>query len=248
MTMTTLNGKRALVTGASRGIGKAIALALAAEGADVAITYQHSKDKAEELVTQINASGRKAFAFQADSADAKAVKESVDHAAQALGGLDILVNNAGVFQVGQLEDLTLEALDSIINVNVKSAVLTSQAALPHLQTGGRIINMGSCLADRVPMAGLTVYSMSKAALVAFTKGLARDLGARGINVNIVHPGPTDTDMNPADGEHAAAQSAGIALGHYGTAEDVAAMVTFLSGPGAKHITGSGFAVDGGINA
>lgn len=246
--MTTLNGKRALVTGASRGIGKAIALALAAEGADVAITYEHSKEKAEDLVAQIKESGGNAYAFQADSAKPKAVKDSVDQAAEALGGLDILVNNAGIFQFGALEELELEVLDSVINVNIKSAILASQAALAHLPQGGRIINMGSCLADRVPLAGLSIYSMSKSALIAFTKGLARDLGPRGINVNIVHPGPTDTDMNPASGENAPAQSAGIALGHYGSSEDVAAMVTFLSGPGARHITGAGFAVDGGINA
>lgn len=246
--MKTLNGKRALVTGASRGIGKAIALALATEGADVAITYEHSREKAEDLITQIRASGQNAYAFQADSANPKAVKDSVDQAAKALGGLDILINNAGIFQFGSLDDLELSVLDSVISVNIKSAILASQAALAHLPQGGRIINMGSCLADRVPSAGLSIYSMSKAALVAFTKGLARDLGPRGINVNIVHPGPTDTDMNPASGENAPAQSAGIALGHYGSSEDVAAMVTFLSGPGAKHISGSGFAVDGGVNA
>lgn len=246
--MSSLNGKRALVTGASRGIGKAIALALAAEGAAVAITYERSRDKAQAVVAQIISAGGNAYAFQADSADAKAVRDSVSNAVQALGGLDILVNNAGIFQFGSLEELDLEVLDSVINVNIKSAIIASQAALPHLPQGGRIINMGSCLADRVPLSGLSVYSMSKAALTAFTKGLARDLGPRGINVNIVHPGPTDTDMNPANGENASSQSAGIALGHYGTSEDVAAMVTFLSGPGAKHITGSGFAVDGGINA
>lgn len=246
--MSTLYGKRALVTGASRGIGKAIALALAAQGADVAITYEHSREKAEEVVAQIIASGRKAFAIQADSALPEAVKASIDQAANALGGLDILVNNAGIFQFGTLEDLSFDALDRVINVNIKSAIIASQAALAHLKSGGRIINMGSCLAERVPAAGLSVYSMSKAALIAFTKGLARDLGPRGITVNIVHPGPTDTDMNPADSEGAPAQRAGIPLGEYGTSDDVAAMVTFLSSQSAKHITGSGFAVDGGINA
>ncbi|NVZ52534.1 3-oxoacyl-ACP reductase FabG [Pseudomonas sp. B6002] len=246
--MTTLNGKRALVTGASRGIGKAIALALAAEGADVVITYERSREKAEAVVAQIKAAGRKAFALQADSADAQAVKNSVDQAAEALGGLDILVNNAGIFQYGTLETLNLATLDAVIDVNIKSVILASQAALAHLPDGGRIINLGSCLAEQVPAAGLSIYSMSKSALIAFTQGLARDLGPRGITVNIVHPGPTDTDMNPADSEKAAASKAGIALGHYGTSEDVAAAVTFLAGPGARQITGAGLLVDGGVNA
>ncbi|MGY4640708.1 SDR family NAD(P)-dependent oxidoreductase [Pseudomonas sp. TE24901] len=246
--MTTLNGKRALVTGASRGIGKAIALALAAEGADVVITYERSREKAEAVVAQIKATGRNAFALQADSADAQAVKNSVDQAAEALGGLDILVNNAGIFQYGTLETLDLATLDAVIDVNIKSVILASQAALAHLPNGGRIINLGSCLAEQVPAAGLSIYSMSKSALIAFTQGLARDLGPRGITVNIVHPGPTDTDMNPADSEKAAASKAGIALGHYGTSEDVAAAVTFLASPGAKQITGAGLLVDGGVNA
>lgn len=242
--MGTLLGKRALVTGASRGIGKAIALALASEGADVVVTYEHSRDKAEAVVAQIQAYGRIAFALQADSGDATAVKDSVDKAAHALGGLDILVNNAGIFQFGTLDTLDLEQLDALISVNIKSAIIASHAALAHLPEGGRIINLGSCLADRVPSAGLSLYSMTKAALIAFTKGLARDLGPRGITVNIVHPGPTDTDMNPANPD----KLAGIALGRYGTSEDVAAMVAFLAGPGARQITGSGFAVDGGSNA
>ncbi|WP_338721546.1 3-oxoacyl-ACP reductase family protein [Pseudomonas tolaasii] len=246
--MTTLNGKRALVTGASRGIGKAIALALAAEGADVVITYERSREKAEAVVAQIKAGGRNAVALQADSADARAVKNSVDQAAEALGGLDILVNNAGIFQYGTLETLDLATLDAVIDVNIKSVIIASQAALAHLPNGGRIINLGSCLAEQVPTAGLSVYSMSKSALIAFTKGLARDLGPRGITVNIVHPGPTDTDMNPADSEKAAASKAGIALGHYGTSEDVAAAVAFLASPGARQITGAGLLVDGGVNA
>ncbi|ARB27416.1 3-oxoacyl-ACP reductase FabG [Pseudomonas tolaasii] len=246
--MTTLNGKRALVTGASRGIGKAIALALAAEGADVVITYERSREKAEAVVAQIKAGGRNAVALQADSADARAVKNSVDQAAEALGGLDILVNNAGIFQYGTLETLDLATLDAVIDVNIKSVIIASQAALAHLPNGGRIINLGSCLAEQVPTAGLSVYSMSKSALIAFTQGLARDLGPRGITVNIVHPGPTDTDMNPADSEKAAASKAGIALGHYGTSEDVAAAVAFLASPGARQITGAGLLVDGGVNA
>ncbi|AXJ04754.1 oxidoreductase [Pseudomonas fluorescens] len=246
--MSSLNGKRAMVTGASRGIGKAIALALAAKGADVAITYERSHEKAEALVKQIKESGRNAVSFQADSSDPEAVKNSVNQAAQALGGLDILVNNAGIFQYGPLDELELDTLNSVLNINVKSVVLASQAALVHLPDGGRIINLGSCLAERVPMTNLSIYSMSKAALIALTKGLARDVGARGITVNIVHPGPTDTDMNPADGAGAQAMQDGMALGHYGKVEDVANMVAFLCGPDARHITGAGFTVDGGFSA
>lgn len=246
--MPNLKGKRALVTGASRGIGKAIALALAEQGADVAITYERSHEKAQALVAEIKAGGCNAYAFQADSADPEAVKRSVDLASQALGGLDILVNNAGIFQYGPLEELDLETLDSVLNINIKSVVLASQAALAYLPEGGRIINLGSVLAERVPMTNLSIYSMSKAALIALTKGLARDLGVRNITVNIVHPGPTDTDMNPADGAGSQAMRDGIALGRYGKTDDVAALVAFLSGPGAGHITGTGIAVDGGYGA
>lgn len=246
--MLMLNGKRALVTGASRGIGKAIAVALSAEGADVAITYERSREKADALVAQIKARGGNAFAFQADSADPQAVRRSVEQAVEAMGGLDLLINNAGIFEYGPLEELELATLDRVMNVNIRSVVLATQAALAHLPEGGRIVNLGSVLAERVPTTNLSVYAMSKAALVAFTKGLARDLGARGITVNIVHPGPTDTDMNPADGEGAQSMRDGTALGHYGKAEDVAATVAFLCGPGASHITGSGVAVDGGYGA
>jgi NAD(P)-dependent dehydrogenase (short-subunit alcohol dehydrogenase family) len=144
--------------------------------------------------------------------------------------------------------MSLEDIDAVLDVNIRSVVLASQAAIPHLGEGGRIVNMGSCLAERVTQPGLSVYSMSKSALIAFTKGLARDLGPRGITVNIVHPGPTNPDMNPADGAQAEAQRQLIALGHYGSAEDIADMVAFLAGPGGRQITGAGFTVDGGLNA
>jgi NAD(P)-dependent dehydrogenase (short-subunit alcohol dehydrogenase family) len=246
--MTDLTGKRALVTGASRGIGAAIALALAKDGADVAITYASSAGRAAEVVRAIEALGRRGVAIAADSADAAAIRHSVDQAAETLGGLDILVNNAGIARGGPLETMGLEDIEAILDVNIRSVVLASQAAIPHLGQGGRIVNIGSCLAERVSFPGVTVYSMSKSALIAFTKGLARDLGPRGITVNIVHPGPTDTDMNPAAGPQAEAQRQTTALGHYGTAEDVAGMVAFLAGPGGRQITGAGFSVDGGVNA
>ncbi len=246
--MSELAGKRALVTGASRGIGAAIALALAEKGADVAITYERSADKAAEVVRAIEAKGRHGIALQADSADPAAVKRSVDDAAAALGGLDILVNNAGIARGGALADMSLADIDALLNVNVRAVVLASQAALGHLREGGRIISIGSCLAERVPFGGVTVYSATKSALLALTRGLARELGPSGITVNLVHPGSTDTDMNPADGELAEGQRALTPLGRFGRPEDVAAAVAFLASPAAGQITGTGLVVDGGINA
>ncbi|ACL62206.1 SDR family oxidoreductase [Methylobacterium nodulans] len=246
--MVELTGKRALVTGAARGIGAAIAGTLAARGADVAITYERSVERAAEVVRAVEEQGRRGFAIQADSADPAAVRRSVDEAASQLGGLDILVNNAGIARGGPLAEMSLADIDAILAVNIRSVVLASQAAIPHLKEGGRIISIGSCLAERVAFGGVTVYSMSKSALISFTRGLARELGPRGITVNLVHPGPTDTDMNPADGTQADAQRALIALGHYGTADDVAAAVAFLASPAARQITGTGLTVDGGVNA
>ncbi|MFE1599474.1 3-oxoacyl-ACP reductase family protein [Methylobacterium sp. ID0610] len=246
--MTDLAGKRALVTGASRGIGAAIALALAEKGADIAITYERSADRAAEVVRAIEAKGRRAVAIRADSADAAAVRRSVDEAAERLGGLDILVNNAGIARGGPVAEMSLTDIDAILDVNVRSVVLASQAAIPHLKEGGRIVSIGSCLGERVPFAGVTVYSMSKSALLSFTRGLARELGPRGITVNLVQPGSTDTDMNPADGAQSDMQRAMTALGHYGKPEDVAASVAFLASPAARQITGTTITVDGGANA
>lgn len=246
--MSELAGKRALVTGASRGIGAAIALMLADRGADVAITYERSAERAAEIVRAIEAKGRRALAIQADSADATAVKRSVDEAAQNLGGLDILVNNAGIARGGPVAEMSLADIDAILDVNVRSVVLASQAAIPHLAEGGRIISIGSCLGERVPFPGVTVYSMSKSALLSFTRGLARELGPRGITVNLVQPGSTDTDMNPADGAQSDMQRAMTALGHYGTPDDIAASVAFLASPAARQITGTTITVDGGANA
>jgi NAD(P)-dependent dehydrogenase (short-subunit alcohol dehydrogenase family) len=246
--MGELSGKKALVTGASRGIGAAIAKRLAEMGADVTITYQNSAEKAAEVVRGIEAGGRRGFAIQADSADPAAVKRSVDEAVAQLGGLDILINNAGIAAYGQVEEMALADIDALLNVNVRSVVLASQAAIPHLGEGGRIVTIGSCLAERVAIPGVTVYSMTKSALLAFTRGLARELGPRGITVNLVHPGATDTDMNPADGANADNLRAMTPLGRYGTPGDVAAAVAFLASPAARQITGTGIVVDGGINA
>ncbi|NKK59631.1 SDR family NAD(P)-dependent oxidoreductase [Rhizobium ruizarguesonis] len=245
--MTELAGKRALVTGGSRGIGAAIALALADKGADVAITYERSADRAAEVVRAIEGKGRKALAIQADSADPAAVKRSVDEAAQALGGLDILVNNAAIALYGAIADVSVEQIDALLDVNVRSPLLASQAAIPYLQAGGRVITIGSVGAERIVGDTGTVYFMTKSALHSFTRGLARELGSRDITVNLVQPGSTDTDMNPADGDFADFQRALIPLGRYGKPEDVAAAVAFLASPAAKHITGTILTVDGGLN-
>ncbi|AMB46590.1 SDR family oxidoreductase [Methylobacterium sp. AMS5] len=246
--MSELAGRRALVTGASRGIGAAIALALAERGADVAITYERSAERAAEVVRAIEARGRRGVAIQADSADAAAVKRSVEAAAGELGGLDILVNNAGIARGGPLSEMPLADIDALLAVNIRSVVLASQAAIPHLGEGGRIISIGSCLGERVPFPGVTVYSMTKSALLSFTRGLARELGPQGITVNLVQPGSTETDMNPSDGAQSDLQRAMTALGHYGRPEDVAAAVAFLASPAARQITGTTLTVDGGANA
>jgi NAD(P)-dependent dehydrogenase (short-subunit alcohol dehydrogenase family) len=243
-----LNGKRALVTGASRGIGAAIAKALAAEGADVAITYEKSADRANEVVSAIKAQGRKGVAIQADSADVSAVQASIEKTVKELGGLDILVNNAGILRVGGLKDNSLEDIDALLDVNVRSPIVASKAALAHLNKGGRIITIGSYFADRVPAPVLTVYSASKSAMIAFTKGLARELGPKEITVNLVQPGSIDTDMNPAHGPFGDALRQFMALGHYGKPDDIANAVAFLASEKAKYITGSTLTVDGGANA
>jgi NAD(P)-dependent dehydrogenase (short-subunit alcohol dehydrogenase family) len=246
--MNELKGTRALVTGGSRGIGAAIALRLAANGADVAITYNASSERAAEVVRRIEALGRKALAIRADSADAAAVRTAVKTAAEALGGLEILVNNAGIALSGPVESQPLEDIEALLDVNVKGVIVASQAAIPYLKEGGRIISIGSCLGQRVAFPGVAVYAATKAALLAFTQGLARELGPKGVTVNVVQPGPVDTDMNPADGEFAPAMRAAQALGRYGDVEDIAGMVAFLAGPQGRYATGAAFTLDGGMNA
>jgi NAD(P)-dependent dehydrogenase (short-subunit alcohol dehydrogenase family) len=246
--MGSLQGKRALVTGASRGIGAAIARRLAADGANVAITYERSAEQARAVVTAIEGHGGRGLALEASSADPAAVTEAVDRTAQAFGGIDILVNNAGIYRGGPLEALTLEDIDATLAVNVRAVIVASQAAAAHMGEGGRIISIGSCLAERVTETGASLYALSKAALIGWTKGLARDLGGRGITVNIVHPGSTDTDMNPADGDGAAAQRARMAIPRYGKPEDIAALVAFVAGAEGRFINGRGLTIDGGANA
>ncbi|HYC97926.1 SDR family oxidoreductase [Brevundimonas sp.] len=243
-----LSGKRALVTGASRGIGAAIARHLAADGADVALTYEKSADRAEALAAELRALGRKAVAIQADAGSSDGPGKAVEGAVAALGGLDIVVNNAGIGGGTLFADQSIDEIDALLNVNIRGVMLTTQAALPHLGDGGRIISISSVLADRVPFPGVTVYSATKSALQAFTLGLSRELGPRGITVNLVKPGATDTDMNPADGPNAAGQLAATSLGRFGQPTDIASAVAFLAGPGAGYITGTSLLVDGGVGA
>ena len=245
--MKNLINKTALVTGGSRGIGAAIAKRLAKEGANVAITYSASKEKAQEVLKAIEAYGVKGIAIQADSADAAAVKAAVDQTAKELNGLDILVNNAGVASYKPIEEYTLEEYDHAMNVNVKAVFAGSQAALKYLGKGGRIINIGTCMVDKVAFPGATIYSMSKTALVGLTKALAREVGKKGITVNLVHPGPINTDMNPKDGPSADFQRTLLAVDDFGETEDIAAMVAYLAGEQGKNITGTGITIDGGTN-
>ncbi|MFJ6612661.1 SDR family NAD(P)-dependent oxidoreductase [Streptomyces sp. NPDC091289] len=246
--MPQLAGKVALVTGGSRGIGAATALRLAEEGADVALTYVSAADKAQEVVKSIEAFGRKGLAIRADSADPAAVVRSVEQTATALGRLDILVNNAGIFPYGPIEGVTLEEIDRTLAVHVRAVFLAAQAAIPHLGHGGRIISIGSCWANRVPVPDVTLYAMSKSALIGFTKGLAHDVAPKGITANIVDPGPTVTDMNPDGTDEAEEERLRTAAKVLGAGADTAKAVAFLAGPDAQWITGTSLAVDGGYTA
>ncbi|MFF9024641.1 SDR family oxidoreductase [Streptomyces eurythermus] len=243
-----LDGRTALVTGGSRGIGAATARRLAREGADVALTYVHDKDAADAVVRDIEALGRRAVALRADAADAGEAADAVRRAAGELGGLDVLVGNAAVGVMEPLENLSLADIDRVLAVNVRGVFLAARSAAALMGSGGRIITVGSCVTARVPGPGATLYAMSKSAVVGLTKALARELAGRGITANVVHPGPTDTDMNPADGPYASGQATMTALGRFGTAEEVASMVTFLAGPEAAYVTGAEFSVDGGYAA
>ncbi|MDI4235818.1 SDR family oxidoreductase [Bradyrhizobium sp. Arg237L] len=246
--MISLAGKRALVTGGSRGIGAAIALVLAENGADVALTFQHATERAQAVVTLIERHGRRGVAIQADSADPVANRRSVDEAVGALGGLDILVNNAAIALYDTIADFKVDDIDALLAVNVRGPVLVTQAAIPHLGAGGRVITIGSAGAERIVGATGTVYFMTKSALQSFTRGLAHELGPRDITANLVQPGSTDTDMNPADGEFSDFQRSLIPLGRYGAPADIAAAVAFLASPAARQITGTIVNVDGGLLA
>ena len=243
-----LQNKRALVTGGSRGIGAAIVKRLARDGARVALTYVTKPDQASATAKAAQALGVKALAIQADSADAKALVAAIERTAKEWGGLDILVNNAGIAAMAPLDEYPLEDLDRTLAVNLRAVFVATQAAVKHMPTGGRVVTIGSCNADRIPFEGGAVYAMSKAALVGLVKGLARDLGPRGITINNVQPGPIDTDMNPADGDYAEMLKKLMALPRYGTGDEVAAMVAYLAGPEAGFVTGASLTIDGGFTA
>ena len=243
-----LQNKRALVTGGSRGIGAAIVKRLAREGADVALTYVSKPDQANETAKAAQAFGVRAIAIQADSADAAAVAAAVERTVAELGGIDILVNSAGILVMGAIDEYRLEDFDRTLAVNVRAVFVATQAAIRHMKTGGRVINIGSCNADRMPFAGGAVYAMSKAALVGLVKGLARDLGTRGITINNIQPGPIDTDMNPADSDFGEMLRSLMALPRYGTVDEIAAMVAYLAGPEAGFVTGASLTIDGGFTA
>lgn len=246
--MNRIEGQVALVTGGSRGIGAAVALRLAEEGADLALTYEQNAERAGQVVEQVKALGRRALAIRADSADPEAVRAAVDGAAAEFGRLDILVNNAAVFPMGLLEELELAQLDRTLAVNVRAPLLAAQAAVRHMTGGGRIIGIGSNVAERVVFPGLALYAATKTAQIGLVKGLARELGPRGITVNLVHPGPTDTDANPAEGPFAETVNGFTALGRYAQPDEIAATVAFLAGPDGRYVTGAAISVDGGFAA
>jgi 3-oxoacyl-[acyl-carrier protein] reductase len=245
-----LNGKVALVTGGSRGIGAAIAKALADDGADVAISYAASADKADAVVKELSKKGVRAEAFRADQANTKEVEGLVEAVVKRFGRLDILVNNAGVFASGPVHDRAnnLAEIERLFAVNVGGVATAVRTAAPLMPDGGRIISIGSVAGDTSPWPGIADYSATKGAVAAYTRGWARDLGSRGITVNTVQPGPIDTDMAPQDGEVADGLKARTVIGRYGKPEEVAAAVAFLASPAASYITGTTLNVDGGYSA
>ena len=248
--MSTLNNKVALVTGGSRSIGAAIVRKLAAQGASVAFTYISSADKANALAKELNDAGGKVIAIKADSGNTQEIQAAVETAAKHFGQLDILVNNAGVFVTGSVDDTSIAtaSFDRQFAINVAGVATAVRTATQYLGEGGRVITIGSVVGDRSAYPGMSDYSATKAAVAAYTRGWARDLGAKGITVNTVQPGPIDTDMNPANSDFAASFIPSIPLGRYGKAEEIAATVAFLASPDASYITGTTVNVDGGFGA
>lgn len=245
-----LKDKVALVTGGSRGIGAAIAKRLAQDGANVALSYSSSPEKAQAVVEDIKQKGVRVEAIKADQADAHQVEELVKEVVKRFGRLDILVNNAGIFVKGSIDDPTVDvaALARLQAINVTAVVVAVRTAVKFMGEGSRIILIGSINGEQVPFAETADYSATKSALIGYAKGWARDLGPKNITVNVVQPGPIDTDMNPQDTDFAQLVKTRLPLGRYGTAEEVAAAVAFLASPEASYITGSILNVDGGFNA
>ena len=244
--MGTLSGRKALVTGASRGIGAAIAIGLAEAGADVGFTYFSSPDKAAETAAAIRDHGVRAEAMRADAGDAVAVRDAVAEVHERLGGLDILVNNAGLFLRRPLHEASDEEFDRVMSVNLRGAFIAIKAAVPLMPCGGRIINLSSTFGARVPAPGIGLYAISKFAVAGMTRAFARDLAPLGITVNAIQPGPIATDMNPDDSRHARLMTMMTALGRYGAPEDVAHAAVFLASEEAAYITGATLNVDGGF--
>jgi 3-oxoacyl-[acyl-carrier protein] reductase len=246
--MSKLANKVALVTGGSRGIGAAVAKRLAADGANVALTYTKDAKAAAAVVKAIERAGQKAIAIQADAMDADAVAAAVEKTVATFGRLDVLVNNAGTAIPKPFVETTLEEMDRVLDINIRGVLVATQAALQHMTDGGRIIMIGSAVGERVLTPGLVPYSATKGAVKIFAQGLSREVGSRGITVNNVQPGPIDTDLNPAAGEWAVPQKAVTALNRYGHVDEVAALVAFVAGPESSYLTGANLTVDGGMNA
>jgi 3-oxoacyl-[acyl-carrier protein] reductase len=242
-----LEGKMAFITGGSRGIGAAIAKRLAADGARVVITYAKDTNSASAVVKAIEEAGGKAVAIQADAIDTGAVQRAVDKAVSTFGKIDVLVNNAGTAIPKPFEETTLEEMNRVIDINIRGVFATTHAALKHINDKGRIIMIGSCVGERNLTPGLAAYSATKGAVKMFAQSLSREVGARGITVNNVQPGPIDTDLNPASGDWSTPQKAVTALNRYGTVDEVAALVAFVAGPESSYITGANLTVDGGTN-
>jgi 3-oxoacyl-[acyl-carrier protein] reductase len=243
-----LSGKAALVIGGTRGIGAAISRRMAADGASVAMIHHSRADEAARLVAALRQAGADALAIQADVADPAALGEAIDAAVAYFGRLDILVNNAGLAITGPLADYPSDAFDRVFAVNVRAPFLAAQKAAEVMGEGGRIITIGSIVADRMPGPGGTLYAASKAALGGMTRGLARDLGAQGITANLVQPGPIDTERNPADGPNAELNRSPLAIRRHGRVEEVEALVAFLASEAAGFVTGATYNIDGGWSA
>jgi len=240
--------RAALVTGGSRGIGAAIALRLATDGYDVAISYASNEKAAADIVSKIEAKGRKAVAIKAKGGTAEGNRAVVTKAVETFGRLDALVCNAGIYPYGPIDQMTVEQIDQVLNLNVRAVMIETMEAVKHLGQGGRLIYIGSAFGARAPFPGISLYSATKAALEGFARGVARDVGPKGITVNVVEPGPIDTDLNPADGEGAALISSFTATNSYGKVADIADFVGFLASPAASYITGASLPVDGGLTA
>ncbi|CAN7341373.1 SDR family oxidoreductase [Pseudoduganella sp. LjRoot289] len=245
---TTFANKVAFVTGGARGIGAAVVRRLAQGGAAVAFTYQSSSEVADALAASITAAGGKALALKADAADADAVTAAIGQAAKQFGKIDILVNNAGVLRMGDVAEFSLKDFDDTVAVNIRAVFVAVQAVLPFMDKGGRIINIGSTNANRMPFAGGAVYAMSKSALLGLVQGLSRDLAPRGITINNVQPGPVDTDMNPANSDFATVMHGLMAIPRHGRPEEIAGMVAYVASPEAAFVTGASLMIDGGFAA